>query len=90
MMIVYFDAVAARYRSAKYAGDVTLFAGVDAKYFHHAAFWKHFVLGRVRVNLVAGEHRSLISQAHAAKFALAFKQALREAEAAAGCSAIRQ
>jgi amino acid adenylation domain-containing protein len=84
LLIDYFDAVATRYRPAKYAGDVTLFAGVDAKYFHHSTFWKHFVLGRVQVNLVAGGHGSIISKAHAAKFALTFKQALREAETSAG------
>jgi amino acid adenylation domain-containing protein len=90
MMIDYFDAVATRYRPAKYAGDVTLFAGVDAKYFHHATFWKHLVLGRVQVHLVAGDHGSIISNVHAAEFALAFKQALHEAEATAGWSSARK
>jgi thioesterase domain-containing protein/acyl carrier protein len=90
MMIDYFDAVATRYRPAKYAGDVTLFAGVDAKYFDHSMFWKNFVLGRVQVYRVAGEHRSIINQVHAPKFALVFKQALHEAEAAAGCSSARK
>jgi thioesterase domain-containing protein/acyl carrier protein len=90
MMIDYFDAVATRYRPAKYAGDVTLFTGVDAKYFHHSAFWRQLVLGRVQVNLVAGGHGSIISEAHAAEFALTFKQALREAEAAAGWSSTRK
>jgi amino acid adenylation domain-containing protein len=84
MMIDYFDAVATRYRPAKYAGDVTLFAGSDAKYFLHSTFWKHLVLGRVQVYRVAGGHGSIISEVHAAKFALTFKQALRKAEAAAG------
>jgi thioesterase domain-containing protein len=90
MMIDYFDAVATRYRPAKYAGDVTLFAGVDAKYFHHATFWKHLVLGRVQVHLVAGDHGSIISNVHAAEFALAFKQVLHEAEATAGWSSARK
>ena len=90
MMIDYFDAVATRYRPAKYAGDVTLFAGVDAKYFDHSMFWKNFVLGRVQVYRVAGEHRSIINQVHAPKFAPVFKQALHEAEAAAGWSSARK
>ena len=90
LMIDYFDAVAARYRPEKYAGDVTLFAGVDAKHFHHATFWKYFVRGRVQVKLVTGGHGSLISGDHAAKFARNFKQALREAEAAAGVSSARK
>jgi thioesterase domain-containing protein len=76
----YFDAVATRYRPAKYAGDVTVFAGVDAKYFNHAAFWKHFVLGRFQVIRVDGGHGSLISEHHAAKFALIYKRVLVEAE----------
>jgi thioesterase domain-containing protein len=84
MMIDYFDAVATRYRPAKYTGDVTLFAGGDAKYFQHSTFWKHLVLGRVQVHLMAGGHGSIISNVHAAEFALAFKQALHEAEATAG------
>ncbi|HZL78001.1 MAG TPA: amino acid adenylation domain-containing protein [Candidatus Limnocylindrales bacterium] len=90
MMIDYFDAVATRYRPAKYAEDVTLFAGGDAKYFQHSTFWKHLVLGRVQVQRVAGGHGSIISEVHAAKFALIFKQALREAEAAAGWSSARK
>jgi amino acid adenylation domain-containing protein len=90
MMIDYFDAVATRYRPAKYAGDVTLFAGVDAKYFHHSAFWKQLVLGRVQIHFVDGGHGSLISDVHAPKFAQIFKRALREAEAAASRSSTRQ
>ena len=84
LMIDYFEAVATRYRPEKYAGNVTLFAGIDAKYFHHATFWKHLVRGRVQVHLVAGGHGSIISEDHAAAFAQTFKQALREAESAVG------
>jgi non-ribosomal peptide synthetase component E (peptide arylation enzyme) len=38
------------------------------------------------LNRLGVGHGSIISEAHAAKFALTFKQALREAEAAAGWS----
>jgi thioesterase domain-containing protein len=69
---------------------VTLFAGGDAKYFQHSTFWKHLVLGRVQVHLVAGGHGSIISHVHVAEFALAFKQALHEAEATAGWSSARK
>ncbi len=86
LTIDYFDAVAARYRPAKYAGDVTLFGGGDAKCFQHSTFWKHHVLGRVQVHRVAGGHGSIISHDHAAEFAPVFKQALHEAEATASSS----
>jgi thioesterase domain-containing protein len=82
--IDYFDAVAARYQPPKYGGNVTVFAGADAKYFNHAAFWRRFVTGRVHVHSVAGGHGSLISEAHARKFAGIFKLALRQAEADIG------
>jgi thioesterase domain-containing protein len=80
----YFDAVATRYRPAKYAGDVTVFAGVDAKYFNHAAFWRHFILGRFQVLRVDGGHGSLISEQHAAKFALIYHRVLEAAESSTG------
>jgi thioesterase domain-containing protein/acyl carrier protein len=76
----YFDAVATRYRPVIYAGDVTVFAGVDAKYFNHAAFWKHFVQGRFQLIRVDGGHGSLISGQHTAKFALSYNRVLAEAE----------
>jgi thioesterase domain-containing protein len=79
--IDYFDAAVTRYRPEKYAGGVTLFAGQDAKHFRHAAFWKHFVSGRVQIHHVAGGHGSLISAPHVAEFARLFKQLLRQAEA---------
>lgn len=80
MMLDYFDAVAMRYQPTKYEGDVALFAGEDARYFHHSAFWKHLVLGRVQVHRVAGSHGSMISSVHAPQFASVFKQALKTAE----------
>ncbi len=84
----YFDAVAARYRPAKYPGDATLFCGRDARYFNHVLFWKHFVAGRVEVIVVTGEHTTLIHESHAAKFAQVFKHSLRQVEA--GCAAARK
>lgn len=81
--IDYFEAVARRYRPAKYAGDVTLFAGGDARFFPHHVFWKHLVTGRVQVRLVSGDHGSIINDVHAVEFALVFRQALLEAEATA-------
>jgi len=84
MAVDYFDAVAARYRPAAYSGDVTLFAGTDAKHFPHAAFWKHFVSGCVRVHRVAGDHRSMLDPLHVADFAVLVKQAVSEAESAVG------
>ena len=82
LSVDYFDAVAARYRPAGYSGDVTLFAGADAKYFSHASFWKHFVSGCVRVRRVEGNHRSMLDPLHIANFALSVRQALYQAEAA--------
>ena len=80
----YFDAIVRRYRPPKYAGDVTVFAGDDAKFFNHRAFWKHFVRGRVQFKQVAGSHGALIGEDLAAKFAETCRQGLREAETAPG------
>jgi len=85
----YFEALVRRYRPAKYAGDVTLFAGDDARHFPHRSFWQHLVTGRVGVHRVLGDHLSIIDDDHAAEFAVVFKQALREAEATARRSSSR-
>jgi thioesterase domain-containing protein len=76
----YFHDIAIRYKPGIYRGDVTIFAGKDAKPFNHALLWKHFVRGRVQIIRVGGEHISLISEAHAPGLAEAFKQALRETQ----------
>ena len=76
----YFHDIAIRYKPGIYRGDVTIFAGKDAKPFNHALLWKHFVSGRVKIIRVGGEHISLISETHAPGLAEAFKQALRETQ----------
>ena len=78
--IDYYDSLVAQYRPPQYAGNVTVFAGEDAKHFHHATFWKQFVSGRVQINSVPGGHGSMIHANHVAEFAAVFKPALLEAE----------